>query len=143
MLLRGRQVELVTTKDEVLLDRPDDFWILTDRHGEMFPPCHVLLCRCEIASGAVSKLCDPDDLAEARSYYDRRRFRAWRPVFSMGPWRLVALVSEIRYLRDRPPPFRHPFESPVRCYVSTVEPITYKLTLPEGCILNNHGFVEP
>ena len=88
-------------------------------------------------------LCNPRDLADARSYREKTRFRAWYPHLSLDGWRLVALIREIWYLRDRPPPFRHVFSEPVRCYVSTAKPLTYKLTLPKGCILNDHGFVEP
>lgn len=144
MLLRGRMVELISTKDEELLDRDDDFWIMTDKEGEMFPPCHVIICQCRLDSRPVRQTCTQRDLDEARSYYEgRKRFRGWKPLFSLESWRLVALVKEIRYLRDRPPPFQHPFDHPVRLYVSTTGPLTYKLTLPKGCIINDHGFVEP
>jgi len=144
MMLRGRQVELITTQNVVLVDRPEDFWILSDDHGEMMDPCHVLICKCSPSGRPPGEVCNPRDLDDARSYYEgRKRFRGWIPRFSMGPWRQVALISEIRYLRDRPPPFRHPFDKPVRCYVSTSSPKTYKISLPKGCILNDHGFVEP
>lgn len=144
MLLRGGQVELISTKDEVILDGSEGFSILSDDRGEIGSPCHVYLCRVKLDGRPVREACSPQDIEDARSYYDgRKRFRAYNPLLSLQGWTLVALASEIRYLRDRPPPFRHVFDRPVRCYVSNDRPITYKITLGEGCILNDHGFVEP
>lgn len=144
MLLRGKEVELITTKGDVLLDGTEGFWLMSDDRGEIGSACHVYLCRTKLDGRPVGQACHPQDIEDARSYHDgRRRFRAYNPLFSLEGWRLVALVSEIRYLRDRPPPFRHVFDRPVRCYVSSSRPVTYKITLGEGCILNDHGFVEP
>lgn len=144
MLLRGHRTELVSTKDEVILDGTEDFWILSDDHGEMGDPCHVYLCQCSLAGGSIQKTCLTRDIEEAKRYHDgRKRLRAWYPLLSLGGWRQVALVREIWYLRDHPPVFRHVFSPPVRLYVSSGLPLTYKLTLPKGCILNDHGFVEP
>src|SRR5690606_36982887 len=110
----------------------------------MFPPCHVLICQCRPASRPVRQTCTQRDLDEARSYYEgKKRISGWKPMCSLESWCHVALVDTIRYRRDHAPPFQHPFDHPVRLYVSTTGPLTDKLTLPKGCIINDHGFVEP
>ena len=145
MLIRGTKVELISTKGEVIVDRPDNFWLLSDDHGEMGSPCHVYICRFTLDGRPVKRACHPRDIEDFHKYHEGRRKhpKAWNPQLSLGSWTLVALISEIRYLIDRPPSSRHFFEQPVRCYVSQAQPLTYKLSMPEGCILNDHGFVEP
>lgn len=144
MLLRGRRTELIDINGRELLDREDDFWILTDKTERYFGKCEVILCQCVRVLGEARKLCREDDLREAKSYYEKKRFRSWEPKFSLGSWRSLANVAEIRYLRgEEPPPFAHEFSSPVSCEISLSLPVTYRITLPRRCILNNHGFVEP
>ena len=143
MLLRGRKAELITTAGEALLDRDDDFWIVSDDRGEMWGACTVILCKCRRDPRPVRVACKQRDIDDAESYHERKMKRAWKPQFCLGPWRYLALASEIRYLRSTPPPYRHPFEHPVKVYVSTSSPVTYKVVLGRGCILNDHGFVEP
>ncbi len=144
MLLRSRNVELLGKNDEQVLAPELGFWAITDKRGEVFAPCEVILCKVVQVGGSPSKLVRAEDLQEARSYYGkRRRLKVYQPQFTLQGWKLFALVRQIIYARDEPPDWYHPFDTPVRCYRSTSGPETYKLSLPKGCIINDNGFVEP
>jgi hypothetical protein len=60
-----------------------------------------------------------------------------------GPWRKVARLSGVRYRRSRNEGhYEHPFDNPVTLSES-LSCEAWKMSLPNGCIVNHRGFVRP
>lgn len=60
-----------------------------------------------------------------------------------GAWRKVARVKYIRYRRaGYQTPFEHEYDVPVDLE-DTMRPLAWRLPLPEGCVVDNRGFVRP
>lgn len=158
MLLRGHEVELISLPrkgfdwiddywaavDEqpgaFLLDARTgpDYWILNDDDGEHFRSCDVFVLR--VRRGSYMD-CKEQDIQKAARYYEGTRgFEGFRPIFPGESWERLPDVHAIRYLRGGKGSWRHPFTNPVRCYQAGK---SYKLSLPNGCILSDHGFVDP
>lgn len=145
MLLRGHKTEILGPHDELLVAEEEDRWLLQDEDGDIWRPCDILVVKA-VPSRISIQDCEPSWLERAKSYYGRNaRLQMFEPIFRLGPWRLVADSAEVRYRRGgkHKGSWRHPFSQRVRLYVTREAPVTYKLVLPDGCIVNDLGFREP
>jgi hypothetical protein len=129
---------------------PDDFGMVHDPTGTVLDPCVVYICRCKfdwkkspsihksIEQIAFDYFGDDVDLVNASV------------AIPEGPWQFVGVVKTIHYERygsdeSHDGPFFHPFSDSlpdVELYKSRCAN-AYMLQLPEGCVLNERGYVKP
>ncbi len=89
-----------------------------------------------------------DVIEDAKSYfidqYDRPMQLEYGEVeIPEGPWRKLARVRLIRYKRRGfAKPFEHLYDPPVEVQYSE-RVLGYRLPLPDGCIVDDHGFRWP
>lgn len=87
----------------------------------------------------------PELIQIARAYFGSRSTIVRGTVdIPKGPWHRECEVQFIRYRRegDDNRDYEHEYDVPVRLMYST-RPLAWRLPLPEGCIVNAHGFVRP
>lgn len=123
---------------------PPDFGHVHDQDGELLDRCDVYLCRYRI--DRRSRISIPDELLrQAHDYYgeDARLVRA-RVEIPDGPWQRVGVVETIWYTRygKEEGPWFHPFEDKAELLKSRCCQ-AYLLRLPDGCIVNDRGYVWP
>lgn len=88
----------------------------------------------------------PEALASAREYYGPKTpIRVGSVEMPEGPWsRIPGKMALIRYRRygvDQDD-YEHVWEPSVSLY-DCARPIAYRLPLPEGCVVDERGFVRP
>lgn len=147
MLLRGNRVSLVADDDETTFDLPDHFWMVWDKSGRILRRCDVFILPCKQVSSRNVEF-DPSDVAEAEDYWGPRdRWVAWQFDLPKGPWKKVARLARIGYRRGRtgnwmhPGPSEAPLEQPVTLYESPG--VGYRIRMPDGCVLDDRGFIFP
>ncbi len=163
VLVRGAQIEFITVEqanrvgcdervcgpklNERLMPSdirlPPPFVLIHDTVGEIFDPCHFYVVRWYGTGGGRASYVRGQALADARMYFGRQSFRTGRVEVPDGPWEPRAWIRLIRYER---PGFskglEHLYAVPVMLY-RCPRPRAWRLELPQGCVVTDHGFVEP
>lgn len=120
---------------------PPDFVVVQDENGILFDRCHMHVVRWHPKRTRLSK----NDIEVAQRYYGRSvKPRGGEVEVPKGPWRRVAKIAFIRYRREGELKgnYEHPFKPHVFLY-ATKNPLAWKLKLPDGCIVDERGFVRP
>lgn len=124
-----------------------NFGMVHDPTGRIANRCDVYLCEYTIDMDHSLKL-SPTMRKVVNGYFgsDARVVRALVEIPS-GPWQRLGVVETIYYARygKHEGPWYHPFEDTepqVELYKSR-SCDAYKLQIPNGCIINDHGFVWP
>lgn len=124
---------------------PSGFVLVHDTTGELLDRCDFYIVRLR---GQGAKNAPSDVLKDAKSYfidqYDHPMPLDYRSVeIPEGPWRKLARVRLIRYKRrGYVKPFEHLYDPAVEVHYST-RTLGYRLPLPYGCIVDDHGFRWP
>jgi hypothetical protein len=158
LLVRGDRISFVSVEqakrvgDHPLDERkmpsditlPADFVLVHDTSGLLFDRCHMHIVRWR---GGRKKLngAREKDVQVAHTYFGRNvAINVGEVEVPEGPWSRVAKVKYIRYRRqgNAKGNYEHPFDPPVFLY-STQRPLSWKLKLPNGCIVDERGFVRP
>lgn len=121
---------------------PRDFVLVHDESGEVFPRCELWILRWRNSNGHASEVQGPAE-ATARAYFGRNNWRVGAVEIPQGPWEPLTKIRLVRYRRPGyDNGFEHLFQQDVMLYYSP-RPLAWKLSLPNGCVVNSHGFVRP
>lgn len=136
---------------------PTNYVLVHDAAGAVFPRCELFVVRWRGRGG--SPRVDSEDMKYAREYYgERTRIVRGSVDVPSGPWKRIASVRAVRYRRQSIPDhlrapgenktreLEHAFKSvamPSTVLYSTRGPLAWKLSLPNGCIIDDRGFIVP
>lgn len=157
-LVRGDRIEFVSTEQVKKVGRhpldenampsdlrlPKEFVLVHDTAGNTFDRCHMYFVRSRNTRKSVANLSE-NDLKVVHDYYGSNVTpRIAEVEVPKGPWHRVAKIAFIRYRRegDLEGNYEHPFEPNVFLY-ATKRPLAWQLKLPNGCIVDERGFVKP
>ncbi len=147
MLLRGNRITLIADDDVSSFDIPADYWMLWDKSGRILRRCDVYILRCSQVSMRNVEF-DPSDLSEAEDYWGSRdRWRGYGFDIPGGPWKKVCKLARVGYRRGRtgnwmhPGPSEPPLDHPVWLEESPGQ--AWRLRMPNGCVLDDRGFIFP
>lgn len=143
ILAKGDQVSFFRASDGKKLTLPKHFQIVHDTTGSTCRHCDVFVCA--IGPRTPRNVTTGTD-EDARNYFGKSARLAAKVVdLPRGPWSRLALVDAIWYRRPflgELVPYEHPYNPEVWLYVSRTEH-AYKIALPDGCSIDERGFVWP
>lgn len=158
LLVRGDQIQFVSVEqvrevgdhplDELAM--PSDirlksnFVLVQDTSGLLFDRCHMHIVRWHGVRRSLQSV-RANSVQVARQYFGNGiPISVGEVEVPEGPWQRVAKVKYIRYRRYgyAKANYEHPFNPPVFLY-ATQRPLAWKLKLPNGCIVDERGFVRP
>jgi hypothetical protein len=158
LLVRGDRVHFVSTEQarrvgETKLDPvampsdiklPPSYVLVHDATGRLLEKCDIYIVRWRSSRRKQVSEIHQNDLAAAQDYFGPNApIRGGFVEIPTGPWKRVARVRFIRYSRfGFATPFEHRYDPPVDLS-STTRPLAWRLPLPEGCVIDNRGFVRP
>lgn len=124
---------------------PRGFVLVHDTTGRLLEKCDLYVVKWR-PGGA--KNAPSDVLADAREYFVDQSGRAL-PIrygsveIPAGSWSKIARVKYIRYRRaGRIKPMEHEYQVPVDLRYCR-RPLAWRLPLPDGCVVDDRGFVWP
>jgi hypothetical protein len=128
---------------------PEAFVMVDDASGEIFRRCDFNIVRWRTQSlGRVSNVHDRD-MAVAEKYFVGEHgevpenIEVGSVVVPRGRWKRVIEIRAIRYRRfGWKKGFEHRYERPVWVYAAS-RGSAWKVELPNGCVVNERGFVSP
>lgn len=152
ILVKGDQVAFGTT-ESTDASRPDAF--LPPRWGMIHDPDGEQLPRCEVYFGPYRRLPAPKRGREARLVLTRAAKDYFGPSYQATPivverpkqnWKHVAYVVKIFYVRGRrggihPGAYHHSFKGQPLLLESSGS--FFRLSLRDGCIVDDRGYVFP
>lgn len=158
LLLRGDRVSFVSVEQEKrtgahpLDDKrmpsdlvvPPGFVLASDPSGEIFDRCNFYVVRFRKGQKLVSHG-GTEATTFAREYYGEGARLVYGAVdIPKGRWHRVAKVKYIRYRRmgKYAGSYEHTYEIPVDLEYSS-QPLAFRIPLPEGCVVDERGFVWP
>jgi len=131
-------------KDIVL---PPDWVMLHDPSGRIISKCTLVLCKCELGTRSCGTI--PDRIRkDVEEYFGSGAELSCGAVdLPKGPWHSVGVVREILYDRhgEYEDSWYHPYKdtiNPVELFANE-QATGYRLVLPDGCQINERGFVWP
>lgn len=146
LLVRGDFVKLELEDDRVLTC-PDDWGLVHDPIGVVFDPCAVVICPYTVSRHSVDY--ENPTLGRVSHAYFGSGVQAREGTVEIppGPWHRVGRIKQIFYQRygDLEGRYYHPFSESAPG-VELYEHASgggYLLQLPDGCIVDSHGFVWP
>jgi hypothetical protein len=156
----GRKVAFVLRDTNREIEAPRDFGMLYDSSGTWWPSCSLLVTKFKRGRSV-------DNSSDAKAYFGRK-IRVTKgyvelPPKSVSQWKEIGPLHEIFYDRagDRAPgPFRHEFNKPRGSWKlihlikgkAAKDPAilfrlgrtsTYRIELPDGCIVDDRGIAVP
>lgn len=132
---------------------PGDWGLIHDPLGECIPRCTLYIAPYRVSGNRPRNV--PDSMVEVATDYFGNALPLYDAelVIPSGPWDRVGRVVRIYYDRygHLKGPYQHPFEVAVnlsrqrnaQVYPGGQRTRAYRLTLPDGCIIDAHGFVKP
>lgn len=139
ILIKGHTV-ILELANGLVMKLPRSFGIIHDPTGEALP-------RCDVFFGAYRKTDKVGTPTRQSTAYFGRRYQPKNTTIDIprGPWKNIGEVVQILYVRTEKSQYAgkyyHPFKK-VHPVVSKCKSY-YKLALPNGCILDDRGFVFP
>jgi len=143
LLVRGDIVKLELDSGP-LLDIPEDWGIIHDPTGEYTNPCDVYITKYTVSAPRVIPL-EPVVASIVKAYFGGlENLKEGSVDLPKGPWQRVGRVVQIYYARYgiQKGLYYHPFKADVDLY-KQVGGGAYLLRLPDGCVIDSHGFVWP
>lgn len=123
---------------------PASFVLVHDTSATLFDQCHMHIVKWHSGRKSVSEV-QQNNVRDARKYFgNKASIKVGDVEVPQGPWRRIAQIRFIRYRRQgyAKGNYEHEFKPPVYLY-STTNPLAWKLRLPNGCIVDERGFVRP
>lgn len=127
---------------------PRGFVLVHDTTGELLHRCDMYIVRKKRGAKFAPDDVPQNVLNDAESYFVDQHEKAL-PILGgsveipQGPWVRLARVRLIRYRRAGfSKPFEHAYDPPVEVHYSRGT-LGYRLPLPNGCIVDDHGFRWP
>lgn len=157
LLVRGDRISFVSVEQVKKVGRhkldaeampsdvvlPVNFVLVHDTAGSLLSPCELFIVRWH--KGVTESVLENDSrvVADARKYFGRGLpLQVGEVDVPDGPWQRVGKVAFIRYFRagNTGGMYEHEFDSPM---MISYTPHSWKLALPNGCIVDSRGFVRP
>jgi hypothetical protein len=162
MLVRGDKIEFVSARQSLasgctptsckiaLNDRelesdiklPPEFVLVHDTTGAVYDPCTVYFVRWRPEYDSIASV-DPEVLRDAKKYFGGPPERFGAVEIARGPWRHVMRVQHIRYCRPRRTKCYNHHWNPAVLLEYCERPLAWRLRLPDGCVITDHGFIKP
>lgn len=156
LLVRGDIVYMELANGRKL-NIEESWGLVHDVTGECADKCEIFICPYSIRGPAAGQV-DSDVHEAATSYWgDDYRLKAGSVVIPDGPWDRVSRILRVYYSRygNEGSPYQHPFEKDVssaailykqrrasKCADGKMHK-AYRISLPDSCVVNAHGFVWP
>lgn len=156
-LVRGKRAEFVSVEQVKRVGRhkldpsampsdvrlPPSLVVAHDSTGKLLSPCDIYFLKWRATPGGAKRV-DPDTLRAFRGYYGNNAVpRVGELSMPRGRWRRTSLIKFIRYSRaGYSVPFEHEYAEAVWLYASG-DSEAWRLSLPEGCVIDSRGFVRP
>lgn len=144
ILVKGDEVELVSTKAEKAVYAPERYVMCQDTGGQYLPRCNFYVLPYRF-SECIDCTYDKDLLADARKYYgDSAKLEKGLIAIPRGPWHRLGHIDAIRYRRRGylKGSYEHVFVGDVRVD-ECKSPHAFRIVLPKACVANERGFVKP
>jgi hypothetical protein len=126
-----------------------DTVLVHDPSGVSYRQCDVYIVK-RLKNASRTKECNAEPDSKTKDYYPGVEIDCDVPLEKpSGPWQRVGQIDGIRYRRwwdehgngnYRFVPFEHPFDPPVVLFKCGG---AFRVRLPDGCILDERGFVHP
>ncbi len=158
LLVRGDHVSFVSTEqarrigerklDPVAMPSdirlPPSYVLVNDASGRLLNKCDIYVVRWRTSRRREVSDVHRADLAAAQDYFgSSAQIRSGFVDIPRGPWKRVARVRFIRYSRfGFNKAFEHRYQAPVDL-LSSIQPLAWRIPLPEGCVIDSRGFVRP
>ena len=124
---------------------PRGYVVVHDTHGVLLSKCDLYIVKWHSSGGLMPADLPHQQLKAAQSYYGAKTpIKCGQVDIPEGPWRELGRVSFIRYFRagEQQDNYEHEFDPPVDL-CDTKQPLAWRLPLPEGCSVDDRGFVWP
>lgn len=155
LLVRGDRISFVSVEQVKKVGRypldeekmpsdvflPEDFVVVHDTAGILFDRCHMHIVKWRKGRKRTMNGSDPD----VSKYFGKNaEIQVGDVEIPQGPWKKRGKIAFIRYRRtgNLKGNYEHDFDPCVFLY-STQRPLSWKLRLPNGCIVDERGFVRP
>jgi len=151
LLVRGDVVSCELA-DGRSVEFPEDWGLVHDPTGICVNQCEVFVCPYSAKTPLRHRL--PPDVADAAHSYWGKGERLLEGFVELpeGPWERVGVIQRLYYDRygELSSPYQHPFEKGATLYKQrkaqkyhSGRHRAYRISLPDGCVINAHGFVHP
>lgn len=151
IVIRGREITFFEAGTGKKIACPDDFFLVHDVSGKTFRSCDVYAVR---AYGSAVPVESSDRAADAAKRWWGRDVDlvGWQVDVPRSGWKRVCQIDAIWYRRDAAKdlliqkldgPYQHRYDPPVQLYRTSAGPLAYRIALPDGCIVDERGFVDP
>jgi hypothetical protein len=123
---------------------PPGFVLVHDPKGEILERCDFYVLPYQKLRNNCTRIAQ-DVRNIALGYYGRSaKLQTGDVDIPDGPWHRVCEIGLIRYRRHgkHAGHFQHPYEFPVGLFDCT-KPLAWRLELPTGCSVTDHGFEWP
>ena len=125
---------------------PKGYVLAHDSTGAILDPCEFFILKWRSGAKMAPR---PEEVREAEAYFgEGKKIRRGRVQIPQGKWRKICRIAVIRYTRygDLAGDYEHPYdlyyEKPVWLFILN-RPLAFKLRLPDGCLVDERGFVRP
>lgn len=144
MLVRGDAVEFEPEGGGEIISLPSKYVFLHDHTGRLLRRCDFYVLPCA-RSMTQSVRIDPTVIRKAQDYYGQDvKLEHVNVDIPKASWHRVAQIQRIIYKRTgkHRGHYQHPYNQPVWLYASDAPP-GWRVELPDGCIVDARGFVDP
>jgi len=124
---------------------PGGYVVVHDTTGNLLSKCDLYIVKWYSLQGVSVSDLPHRELSAARKYYGAKTpIKVGSVDVPDGSWSEVGDVQFIRYFRagHAQDTYEHMFDPPVKVY-DCDSPLAWRLPLPEGCIVDDRGFVWP
>lgn len=149
LLVRGDVVS-VELSDGRTVEFPESWGLVHDPSGACSDSCEVYVCPYTV-SGPLSRRIDTEIHKTAVSYWgEGYQLLSGRVVLPTGPWQRVGVIVRVYYDRygELKSKYQHPFKDKSAILYKQSRNMNgrqraYRISLPDGCVVDSHGFVWP
>lgn len=155
LLVRGDVVSCEMT-DGSTVEFPESWGLVHDPVGSCVDECEIFVCP-YTTTGVLRHTVPSEVMDAAQSYWgDEYRLQEGMVELPNGPWERVGRIVRIYYDRygELASPYQHPFKENVKDAAVLYKQRSpqkygrssrkaYRISLPDGCVINAHGFVYP
>lgn len=156
LLIRGDIVSMELASGRTV-EFPESWGLVHDVTGECADKCEIFICPYTVR-GPIGRQVDDSVHEAATSYWgDDYKLVEGNVVIPDGPWDRVDRILRVYYDRygELASKYQHPFEREVssaailykqrrasKCADGKMHR-SYRISLPDSCVVNAHGFVWP
>ncbi len=124
---------------------PRGYVLIHDTRGNLLSKCDLYIVKWHNAASILLSDLPHQQLKAAQTYFGAQTpIKCGSVDIPEGPWRELGPVRFIRYFRagELQDDYEHEFD-PAVDLCDTKQPLAWRLPLPEGCSVDDRGFVWP